>query len=582
MHDDPPFRRLENSGLLVINDVAQAANTTLVVVGVARGGTSLLAGILSKLGVFMGDESHPPVYEDLCLSRAFENGDPGRPNDVIADYDRRYTTWGWKRPGSVDYLERMHGLLRKPRYLVVFKDIFSIANRNRISMANDVLPGMQRALSDYQKVIDFLEQRKPPALLVSYDKALSDKAAFVDAMIDFCGLHPEARARDSALSFVTPNPKAYMEGTRADRVVGRLDVVTPHEVSGWAALATAESPNPLPLEVKLSINNTHTFATKADIFRTDLKDAGVHPTGKAAYRFDLSTNDRLKAGDRVRVFAGGQRTELDNSPQTLSAPTRNPAAIHQPPPHPLVFLHIPKTAGTSLRILLRRQLTANGLVTLDPPLPPGHKRAIAEQLPQMQALLGHLYFGIDEQLGFHARYATFLRDPVARVVSFWKHQQTHPHSKFHAQAKAGTSLRAFVASAATIQTNNHMTRILVGTSAPGLLDDSKSCVNDERYLEMALNNVRRRFCFIGFMEHFDDSVRALFAAMGWPAAKKPPGRHNTLRSDASTLDDETLQTIQQHNALDLALYERLAKTSPWLKKPCNLIGATSSGPRGEQ
>ncbi len=80
------------------------------------------------------------------------------------------------------------------------------------------------------------------------------------------------------------------------------------------------------------------------------------------------------------------------------------------------------------------------------------------------------YFGIDEQLGFRGDYVTFLRDPVARVVSFWKHQQTHRHAAFHAQVKAGMTLREFVNSCQTLQTDNHMTRILVGSCAPGMLD----------------------------------------------------------------------------------------------------------------
>jgi len=568
-------RPLENTGLLVLNSAKNTGDATLVVVGVARGGTSLLAGVLSKLGVFTGDESHPPVYEDLRLSRAFEGDDLRQAREIVADYNRRYTTWGWKRPSLVDYLEQAHELLRNPRYLVVFKDVFSIANRNRISMSNDVLPGMQRALSEYQKVVDFLHKRKPPTLLVSYDKALSDKAVFVDSMINFCGLRPGANARDNALAFVTPNPQAYMEATRADRVVGHLDVVTPYEVSGWAALALAETPDPMPLNVELSVNGAPAFTTKANIFRADLKAAGVHPTGKAAYRFEFPKSSPLKPGDRVRVHAGAQRTEVNNSPRTLKANSAQKDLDTEQQSRPLVFLHIPKTAGTSLRILLRRQLDNNGLVTLDPPWSPDHKAAITERLPRMQALLGHLYFGIDEQLGFHARYATFLRDPVARVVSFWKHQQTHPNSRFHAQAKSGMSLREFVDSTQTIQTNNHMTRILVGTREAGLLDDSKSCIRDERYLRIALDNVRQRFCFIGFMEHFNESVRTLFEVMDWPAVKVPAGRHNVLGSDAATLDEATRKTIQEHNALDLALYQHLAETSPWLKQPGN---SSDTGP----
>ncbi|MGB5742461.1 MAG: sulfotransferase family 2 domain-containing protein, partial [Sedimenticolaceae bacterium] len=221
-------------------------------------------------------------------------------------------------------------------------------------------------------------------------------------------------------------------------------------------------------------------------------------------------------------------------------------------------------AGTSLRSLLKKQIAGEAMVILDPPLAADTKAEFTRRLPQMRALKGHLYFGVDEQLGFRGDYVTFLRDPVARVVSFWKHQQTHAHSAFHAQVKAGVTLREFVNSCQTLQTDNHMTRILVGTCAPGMLDGSMNRITDERYLQIALDNVAQRFRFVGFVEHFDDSVRALFEALGWPVEAKWGKRLNVLRSAEDALDDATLEAIRQHNALDLALYQTLLDAAPWL------------------
>lgn len=571
---DQSLRQLENQGLLALNETRAPADATLVVVGVARGGTSLAAGVLDALGVFLGDDSHPPVYEDLRLSRAFEDEDTDRIAAVVTDYNARHRHWGWKRPSAVHYLDQAHSRLRHPRYLVVFKDIFSIANRNRISMANDILPGMGRALDEYQKVLDFLQRHQPPALLISYDKALRDKQGFVDAAIEFCGLTPTPSARERALAFITPSPEAYMEATRADRVVGHLDVADPHQVAGWAALAVAGTRNQKPLPVELWINDVHTLSTIANEYRADLKQARVHPSGKAGFVFRLPDDAQLQAGDRVRVFAGIERTELANSPRTLSvAPPVVAQTSARRSDNPLVFLHIPKTAGTSLRALLSKQIPDQAMVILDPPLAAGTKAEFTQRLPQMRALMGHLYFGVDEQLGFRADYVTFLRDPVARVVSFWKHQQTHAHSAFHAQVKAGVTLREFVNSCQTLQTDNHMTRILVGTCAPGMLDGSINRIADERYLQIALDNVAQRFRFVGFVEHFDASIRALFEALGWPVKAKWDKRLNVLRSARDELDDATLEAIRRHNALDLALYQQLLDSAPWISAMASSEGA---------
>jgi hypothetical protein len=365
-----------------------------------------------------------------------------------------------------------------------------------------------------------------------------------------------------------------MEATRADRVVGHLDVAEPREVAGWAALAVPGQPDPAPLPVDLWINGVQRMSTIADAYRADLAEAHVHPNGKAGFVFRLADDAQLQVGDHVRVYAGSGHTELEGSPRTVSvAPPIMRDTAARRADDPLVFLHIPKTAGTSLRSLLQEQIADEALVILDPPLTAGTRREFTRRLPQMRALIGHLFFGVDEQLGFHGDYVTFLRDPVARVVSFWKHQQTHAHSAFHAQVKAGLTLRELVNSCQTLETDNHMTRILVGSCAPGMLDSSMNRITDARYLQIALANVAQRFRFVGFMEHFDDSVRALFEALGWPVKAKRHKRLNVLRSAKDTLDDATLEAIRQHNALDLALYQTLLDAAPWLNAKSGSKGA---------
>ncbi|MDH4317299.1 MAG: hypothetical protein OEV64_02825, partial [Desulfobulbaceae bacterium] len=61
---------LKNTGYFVLNDRQKAQGdtpATFVVFGVPRSGTSVIAGVLHHLGVFMGEEAHPPVYEDQAI-----------------------------------------------------------------------------------------------------------------------------------------------------------------------------------------------------------------------------------------------------------------------------------------------------------------------------------------------------------------------------------------------------------------------------------------------------------------------------------------------------------------------------------
>jgi hypothetical protein len=63
---------LINNGVLVIGDADLAKTNATVVVGTARGGTSMVAGAMVKLGINMGDQATSPVLEDIKLSESFK------------------------------------------------------------------------------------------------------------------------------------------------------------------------------------------------------------------------------------------------------------------------------------------------------------------------------------------------------------------------------------------------------------------------------------------------------------------------------------------------------------------------------
>ena len=75
---------------------------------------------------------------------AVEAGDTAAVRRVVGQYNRQHATWGWKRPASLHHIADLHATLRNPHYVVVFRDLFAIANRNRISMGANLLANMQR------------------------------------------------------------------------------------------------------------------------------------------------------------------------------------------------------------------------------------------------------------------------------------------------------------------------------------------------------------------------------------------------------------------------------------------------------
>ena len=63
-----------NDGMLVLNDNAcTQSQRTLIVLGAPRGGTSMVAGVLHHLGVYMGSDLLP-TFEDPSLSTLMLQG----------------------------------------------------------------------------------------------------------------------------------------------------------------------------------------------------------------------------------------------------------------------------------------------------------------------------------------------------------------------------------------------------------------------------------------------------------------------------------------------------------------------------
>lgn len=250
------IENLYNTGIKTIGDESalQAEQKTIIVVGPARGGTSLVAGALSHLGVFTGSGSTAPVFEDVRLAGAAEHGAVAQVRAIVSDYDAAHDIWAYKRPGIIDDFGKIHDTVRNPVYLFIFKDIFSMANRNSISMNLDVMNGLNVALEGYRKIIGFIERRNPSGLLLSYDRVIQNKEAFLDVLSQLVAPQPVSEEqRAAALAFIDPNPQAYLNASRVTRGVGNVKSLSASEISGAAHYAAAPH---RPVVVDISVNGT--------------------------------------------------------------------------------------------------------------------------------------------------------------------------------------------------------------------------------------------------------------------------------------------------------------------------------------
>ncbi len=285
-------------GFIEVNKSTQQIKKTLIVIGVARGGTSLIAGSLDHMGIFTGDSSGNPVYEDLRLAKAFEEGEYARAQEIINDYNSRFDVWAFKRPASVQYLTKLISMTRNPVLLIVFRDIFSIANRNKLSMKMGLVPGLQKALHDYNDIVEIIGKRYCDMYFFSYDKVMIHKELFIKELSELSSATCTSDTYAKVSEFIQPDSASYLKNTRINKAIGRIDNCTRRVVSGWAAITN----NKHVVELELHVNGHFVSAMQADLLRADVERAGLHPTGECGFKFLLDDNQLLNNGDTVQIY----------------------------------------------------------------------------------------------------------------------------------------------------------------------------------------------------------------------------------------------------------------------------------------
>lgn len=213
---------------------------------------------------------------------------------------------------------------------------------------------------------------------------------------------------------------------------------------------------------------------------------------------------------------------------------------------PLLLLHIFKTGGSSLRHQIERNCGVRETqgVYVDAGVRGRLKGYVAErELKNTGASLyyGHMFYGVHERLGVPATYGTFLREPVARVVSHFHHFN---RSECWAEREA-RSLVDYI-SDGDIQFDNLQTRFLSGyRSVPfGELQPV--------HLERAKETVRS-LVFLGLLENLALSISRLNALLG--TSIELDKKINVGGGGRGPLPASDLDLIREHNQLDAELYD---------------------------
>jgi hypothetical protein len=220
----------------------------------------------------------------------------------------------------------------------------------------------------------------------------------------------------------------------------------------------------------------------------------------------------------------------------------------------LLFLHIPKTAGSTMYKVLEHQYSRAETLRLKDPEIAQFRTLPAAQRGRYRLIEGHLYFGFHRHIPRASTYITFLRRPVERVLSFYYYARSTPDHYLYSQlVSERLDLKTALARELTPELCNGQTRQLAGDE----WEDPERVVT-RAALERAQANLTH-FRVVGLLEEFDASLLLLRRAFRWHWPYYVKENVTKEKSDETFLDAETRRLIEEANRLDIELYEYARK-----------------------
>lgn len=219
----------------------------------------------------------------------------------------------------------------------------------------------------------------------------------------------------------------------------------------------------------------------------------------------------------------------------------------------LCFVHIPKTAGTTLNAILIRQYGIRNIFVLSRHRPNRLPESFAQlrerKRNRYRVFKGHFPYGFHEVLNRPYLYMTLFRNPVDRVISHYHYVSRSEKHYFHQKIDGELpGLRTYIESGVVSETHNGQTHMIIG---------SLPRKPDEDVIELAKQTLREKFAIVGTAERFDESLLVMRAILGWKIPFYISLNVTKNKPKRSQIDSDTLALIEKYNQTDLELY-RLA------------------------
>jgi len=231
----------------------------------------------------------------------------------------------------------------------------------------------------------------------------------------------------------------------------------------------------------------------------------------------------------------------------------------------LIFMHVPKTAGSSFRDTLGQLYRpSERLYLYDPRGLPGAIEPTelpglpVEQRAGLRFLAGHVGYGVHAAVPRPARYVAIVREPVDRIASLYHHylriarmgKATPAGDEGRRIIEAGLSLEDWAFGSERNEVDNEIVRRVSGRTAP-----FGECPDD--MLDDALARVDESFEQVLIYEQLPRCMKLLSARLGTSLPGLPKLNVNEQRPPLAATDAAVLARVRELNRLDEAFYRAM-------------------------
>jgi len=205
----------------------------------------------------------------------------------------------------------------------------------------------------------------------------------------------------------------------------------------------------------------------------------------------------------------------------------------------IIFMHIPKTGGTTLNDIFKKSYAENEIYDHVPleAMWNHFSQLKEEDKKEIKAISGHHFYGIHDLFSKPYTYFTMMRNPIERVISLYYFLKTYPG--YYEENMRNMSFEEYIDW--DPQARNGQIHQICGQ-------------NSHLSLEKAKENLKV-FEVVGITEMFNESLLLLKNKFNWNNIEYVKENVTKSRPRISEVSTEIIKKIEKNNELDIELFE---------------------------